>query len=138
MDQHKLRLTHDEITLLKSVIEWVEKKSTNESNRILLGSIKDKINQKLQYNDDFSYLNGLSEQAKQFFFEFMDKYGINLYHSISSVLHQKKYRFFDEYFEYYYQKYKDKRPLLQDKINELQEMINHVSRRIGVTFDEKQ
>ena len=137
MEQYNLGLTHDEITLLKSVIEWAEKKSTNESNRIILGAIKNKINRRLQYKDNFSYLDGLSEQTKQFFFEFMNEYNINLYHSISAVVQQKSYDSLDKCVENYYLKYKDKRPLLQDKRNELKELINHVCKRIGVTFNNK-
>lgn len=75
-------------------------------------------------DDEFRYLNSLSEEAKQFVISLVEAGEPNLYHSIMAVLNNKKGATKEEIEKFYFAKYETKRPYLIEKRKLVDEVID--------------
>lgn len=66
-------------------------------------------------DDEFGYLNSISDEAKQFVISLVEQGEPNLYHSIMAVLNNKRGATKEEIEKFYFAKYEMKRPYLYDK-----------------------
>ena len=74
-------------------------------------------------DDEFCYLNALSDEAKQFVITLVERGEPNLYHSIMAVLNNKKDATKQEIEKVYFEKFECKRPYLIEKRNFVDEVI---------------
>lgn len=134
MVNYNILLTKDETVFLINLLSWLTNKATDEKNKKISQQILMKLNSKLHYkkHEEFNYLSGLSETAKGFFFEVLNNHDFNLYHSVAAIIKTNgKRRSLEETFEYYYKKYKEKRPYIMGKEIELKEIIEFVDKRLN-------
>ena len=74
-------------------------------------------------DDEFRYLNSISDEAKQFVISLVEQGEPNLYHSIMSVLSNKRNATKEEIKDFYFMKYGIKRPYLYIKRELVDEVI---------------
>ena len=76
-----------------------------------------------EFDDEFRYLNSLSDAAKQFVISLVEKGEPNLYHSIMAVLNNKRSSTKEEIKNFYYAKYETKRPYLIEERKLVEEVM---------------
>ena len=75
-------------------------------------------------NDDYAYLNSISDEAKQFVISVVDEGEKNIYHSVMAILNNKSNLSEKELKEYYFNKYGSKRPYLLENTSLVCEVIS--------------
>lgn len=80
------------------------------------------LNFRADNDDEFRYLNSISDEAKQFVISLVENGEPNIYHSIMAVLNNKKNITMEEIKNFYFAKYGMKRPYLCEK----RELVNEV------------
>lgn len=73
---------------------------------------------------EYAYLNGISEEARQFVISVIDHGEINIYHSVMAIMDNKPKLNREELIEYYFKKYETKRPYLVENKPLVEEVID--------------
>lgn len=83
---------------------------------------------------DYGYLNPLNPETKELIMEIIQREGLNLYHSVQAIIENKKDKPLSALglLEYYYSKYKTKRPYLVGNEQKMLEIINLCLERRGL------
>ncbi|WP_459195682.1 ribonuclease H family protein [Wukongibacter baidiensis] len=81
--------------------------------------------------DEMNYLNGLSEETREWAIEIIKNSKPNVYHSVAAIINNCKDKPIDEeLINKYYEKYSGKRTYLIGNISKLTELFYHVEKRI--------
>ena len=92
--------------------------------RLRFRIVQQSLNSHSSVDHNYAYLNGISEEAKQFVISVVNKGEKNIYHSIMAILGGKSQLSKEELKAYYFQKYRTKRPYLIENSDLVSEVIN--------------
>ena len=129
---------------IKNTKEWkslnnIWQKCTKEQREALRGDFRTivefiKLYARSCNQDPNSYLDPLSKDAKDFVLDLLSIGEVNLYHSIMSVINNKRkngtpFSSKEELIRFYFDKYSEKRPYLEDNRYLVEEVIDLCWRR---------
>lgn len=129
-DNYKLILSAKEVEFMKGLLLWAEEKSKNKESVDTAKEISRKIKNVMDLPGEVTYLRGLSDEAKLLFFKVEREYGFDLYHSFAAVINNKERDSWEEHYEYYKNKYFDRRPLVFEQEEYTKEICDFVFRKM--------
>lgn len=127
----KLLLNNNEVDVLLELFEWVERTAKDENKVETIKSINHRLKASVYSSDEFPYLRGLDESVKEFFFNMKEEYGLNLYHSLASVIKNNGLQYStEEHFTFYKTRYHHLRPKLFIDESKLRVLLVYVHARL--------
>ena len=81
-------------------------------------------NQNNIVKDDYRYLNDLSKEAKDFVIAIINNGDKNIYHSVMAVINNKRNSDKNDIIEFYFKKYRNKRPYIIENEPLVREIID--------------
>jgi len=118
--------------ILSEIIDMDNEERKNLLVYLRQGRYTDMIMEHEEVNiDGMDFLKGLSSDTLAYVKLVLENYKLNLYHSAAAIIQGQHGYTLQEKFDYYMNKYQNRRPWMKGNERIIKEIFNHVCRRLG-------